>query len=134
VLERERSAKVIARAADMFAHQPGAVVLATADALAKRRPAIARLVARTCSATAFAHSDPERTTADVVDFIGKGLVTPAVMKKALASDSTTLIADPRVIVASTRRLQDFQQRIGSQPTAIDVDALFDFSLYDAAPR
>lgn len=134
VLERDRSARVIAAASDMFERQPGAVVLATADALAKRGPAIAKLVALHVRATEFAHREPDRTAVDVVTFIGKGLVDPATMRKALTGGATTLIADPRLIVASTRLLQDFQRRIGSQPAAIDVDALFDFSFYDAALR
>ncbi|MBI3513419.1 MAG: ABC transporter substrate-binding protein [Proteobacteria bacterium] len=134
VLERERSAKVIARADAMFARQPGAVVLATRAALGAQRAAIAALVALHVKATAFARGNPDRAAADVVAFIGKGLVSAAVMRKALTSDATTLIADPRLIVDSTRLLQDFQQRIGAQPTAIDIDALFDFGFYDAVPR
>jgi NitT/TauT family transport system substrate-binding protein len=134
VLERDRSARVIAPAGAMFPQQPGAVVLATADALARHHAAIATLVALHVRATEFAHREPDRTAAAAVDFIGKGLVDPALMRKALTSGSTTLVADPRAIVESTRRLQAFQQRIGSQAKPIDVDALFDFSFYDAAPR
>lgn len=134
VLERDRSARVIAPAGAMFARQPGAVVVATRDALDKRAPAIAKLVALHVRATAFARSDPDRTAAAVVAFIGQGLVEPALMRKALTSGATTLIADPRTIVDSTRLLQEFQQRIGSQPASVDIDALFEFGFFDAAPR
>jgi NitT/TauT family transport system substrate-binding protein len=134
VLARDPSARLIAAAGAMFPRQPGAVVVATQDALAKRAPALAKLVALHVRATAFARSDPDRTAADVVAFIGQGLVTPALMRKALSSGATTLIADPRTIVDSTRLLQDFQRRIGSQPASIDVDALFDFGFFDAASR
>lgn len=132
VLERDRGAKVIAKPGQMFPRQPGAVVVATQDAVTKQRDAVARLVALHVRATAFALKEPDRTAQDVVAFIGKGLIEPAVMRKALTSDATRLIADPRLIVESTRLLQDFQQRIGSQPALVDIDALFDFSFFDAA--
>jgi NitT/TauT family transport system substrate-binding protein len=134
VRERAPGARVIAPASVMLPTQPGAVVAATAAALSKSRDAVARLVALHVRATKFVHEDPERATRDVVDFIGKGLVEPAVMRKALTSDTTHLIADPRAIVDSTRLLQDFQKRIGTLPVEVDIDALFDFSFYDAALR
>src|SRR5258707_2044655 len=60
VLERERSAKVIAPARAMFARQPGAVVVATQAALTAQRAAIAQLVALHVRATAFARRNPDR--------------------------------------------------------------------------
>ncbi|MBV8168370.1 MAG: ABC transporter substrate-binding protein [Alphaproteobacteria bacterium] len=134
VRERDPGARVIVPAAEMLPRQPGAVVAATAAALTRQRDAVARMVALHVRATKFVRDEPERATKHVVDFIGKGLVEPAVMRKALISDSTHLIADPRAIVESTRLLQDFQRRIGTQPVVVDIDALFDFSFYDAAVR
>jgi len=37
-------------------------------------------------------------------------------------------------VAATHLLQDFEQRLGSPAATVDVDALFDFSFYDATIR
>ena len=130
VLEHDRSAKILARPAQMLPGHPGAVVLVTGQVIAQSRNAIAQLVALHVRATEFVARNPDRATADLVDFLGRGLVDPAVVRKALTSDANHLIADPRRIVEPTRVLQGFQQRLGAQAAPIDVDALFDFSFYD----
>jgi NitT/TauT family transport system substrate-binding protein len=131
-LERDRSARILARPGQMLAHHPGAVVLVAASVIAQNRGAVAKLVALHVRATEFAQSNPDRTTTDVVEFLGRGLVDPTVIRKALGSEATRLIADPRAIVEATRLLQSFQQRLGAQTALVDVDALFDFSFYDEA--
>ena len=131
-LERDRTARILAHPAQMLPHHPGAVVLVAASVIAENRGAVAKLVALHVRATEFAHANRDRTTADVVEFLGRGLVDPAVIGKALGSEATRLIADPRAIVEATRLLQSYQQRLGEQTAPVDVDALFDFSFYDAA--
>ncbi len=132
VLERDRSAKVLVRPAQMLPGHPGAVVLVTSQVIAQNRSAVAQLVALHVRATDFVRRNPDRATADLVEFLGRGLVDPTVVRKALTSDATHLIDDPRRIVEPTRVLQGFQQRRGTQRAPIDIDALFDFSFYDAA--
>ncbi len=130
-LEHDRSARILARPSQMLPHHPGAVVLVHGSVIADNRNAVAQLVILHVRATEFARSNPDRTTADTVEFLGRGLVDPAVVRKALTSDATNLIADPHVIVEPTRVLQAFQRNLGTQSAPIDVDALFDFSFYDA---
>jgi NitT/TauT family transport system substrate-binding protein len=134
VLEHDRSARIIARPHLMKPNHPGAVVLVTGEIIAQNREAITKLVALHIKAADFARAYPERATNDIVEYLGRGLVDPAIILKALTSDATRLIADPRSIVAATHLLQDFEQRLGSPAAAVDVDALFDFSFYDAAMR
>lgn len=134
VLEHDRSARIIARPHEMMPNHPGAVVLATSEIIVQNREAIAKLVALHIRAAEFARAYPERATNDIVEYLGRGLVDPAIILKALTSDATQLIADPRSIVAATHLLQDFEQRLGSPAATVDVDALFDFSFYDAAIR
>jgi len=134
VLEHDRSARIIARPHSMMPNHPGAVVLVTGEIIAQNREAIAKLVALHIRAAEFARADPERATNDIVEYLGRGLVDPGIILKALTSDATQLIADPRSIVAATHLLQDFEQRLGSPAATVDVDALFDFSFYDATIR
>jgi NitT/TauT family transport system substrate-binding protein len=134
VLERDPSARVIAAASAMLPRQPGAVIAVTHEALARDRDAIAELVALHVRATRFARTDPERTVRAVAEFIGKGIIDTSLLRKALASDATRLISDPRAIVASTRLLQDFQRRNGTLSVAVDIDALFDSSFFEAAEK
>lgn len=125
-------ARLIAKAGTMFPKQPGAVVVVTEEAIARDRKAVVDLVKLHVRATAFTKSNPDRTAALVTEAIGKGLVEEAVMRAALTSDASNFIADPRTIVAPTRKMQAFQQSLGQIGDAVDIDALFDFSLYDAA--
>ncbi len=133
VLAREPSAKIIAAAGKMLAGQPGAVVVVTKDALSKYRPAVQKIVELHARAVDFVKTSPDQATNDLVNAIGKGLVDPAVMRKALTSDATQLIADPHSILATTGILQDFQVKIGSQPSKVELADLFDFSFFDALP-
>ncbi|HUA52870.1 MAG TPA: ABC transporter substrate-binding protein [Candidatus Sulfotelmatobacter sp.] len=132
VLMRDRSTRIIARPGQMLAHHPGGVVLVAASVIAQNRGEVAKLVELHVRATEFVRNNPDRAAADVVEFLGRGLVDPAIIRKALTSETTRLIADPRAIVEATRQLQSYQERLGTQTAPIDVDALFDFSFYDAA--
>lgn len=125
-------ARIVAKAGTMFPKQPGAVLVVTEAAIARDRAAIAALVRLHIRATAFIKANPDRTAAHVTAAIGKGLVEPAVMRTALTSDASNFIDDPRAIVESTKRMQAFQQGLGQITDPVDVDALFDFSFYDAA--
>jgi NitT/TauT family transport system substrate-binding protein len=128
-LTRDTTARIIAPARTMLPHQPGAVVVVTATAIASRRAAIAKLVTLHVKATRFVGSNPREATVDLVAFVGKNL-DRTLMRAALTSDRTQLIADPHAIVESTGILQTFQQRIGTQPAVVDIDQFFDFSFYD----
>ena len=133
--EHDRSARILAKPSQMLPNHPGAVVLVRRSVIRDNRKAVAQLVTLHVRATAFVRADLDRATTDVVEFLGRGLSEPAVVRKALTSDATNLIADPHLIVEPTRVLQAFQRSLGAQPASIDVDALFDFSFYDAvAPR
>jgi len=133
-LERDRSARIIARPREMMPGHPGAVVLVTGEAIAHNREAIARLVELHIRAAAFARANPEVASGDIVEYLGHGLVDPAVIRKALTSEATQLIADPHAIVAATHLLLNFEQRLKSPVAQVDVEAMFDFSFYDAAAR
>ena len=50
---------------------------------------------------------------------------------ALASPSSNYGSDPHAIREGTRLMHDFQIEQGSLNESVDLDALFDTSLYDA---
>jgi NitT/TauT family transport system substrate-binding protein len=133
-LERDRSARILATARQMMPGHPGAVVLVTGDVIAQNRAAVARLVRLHARATDYVREDPARAVPDVVEYLGQGLVDPGMIRKALVSDATNLIADPRAIIEPTRLLQAVERRLGLQTPPLDIDGLFDFSFYDALAR
>ncbi|PWC55108.1 ABC transporter substrate-binding protein [Azospirillum sp. TSO22-1] len=134
VRARLPDARILVPAGQLFPRQPGAVVAVTENAIARERDAVAALVRLHVRATDFAKREPARTAEHVGAYIGKGLIEPEVLQRALTSDATTLVADPRGIVEGTGRMQDFQQRLGQLASPVDLDTLFDFSFYDAASR
>lgn len=134
VRSRLPDAQILVPAGRLFPKQPGAVLAVTESAIARERDAVAALVRLHVRATAFAKGEPARAAEHAGAYIGKGLIEPEVLQQALRSDATTLVADPRAIVEGTRRMQDFQQRLGQLASPVDLETLFDFSFYDAASR
>lgn len=132
VQSRVPSARILVGGGQMFPDQPGAV-LAVREATIKANPAAVRsLVALHIRATKLLQTDPARTVSDIESAIGQGLVSRAVLLKALTSPAMHPIANPHTILAATRKLEAYQASLGSLAKPVDVDAMFDTSFYDAA--
>lgn len=134
VQDRDPHARLVALGGQMFPNQPG-TVLAVTGALVQQHPeAVRALVALTVRATELLHRDPAAGVPAVQSALGRGLVEPDTLRRALASPASRFIADPRAIIESTAAMQDFQVRIGVLERAAPLDGLFDTSFYDAAAR
>ncbi|OLO13250.1 nitrate ABC transporter substrate-binding protein [Chromohalobacter japonicus] len=131
VQQRDPDARVVARGNDMLPHQPGAV-LAVREAVLEEHPeAIQALVAQHVRATEMLENDPAQAAPYVREFVGKRLIDEETVTAALSSPSSNYLADPHMIIDATRTMADFQRRIGTLKKPVDVDALFDTSVYDA---
>lgn len=131
VKQRDPAARTLAATGTMWPGQPGAIVAATEAALAARRDEIAKLVGLHLRATGFIRREPEKVAGHLAQFLGKGLIEPAVLRAALAAEMTHFVADPRIIVAATMAMQQFQLQTGSLTKAVPAAELFDFTLFDA---
>ena len=134
VQERDPTARIIAAPNTMLPRQSGAVLAVRETAITDHPGAIAKLVELHVRATDFARAEPDRAAEHVTAFVGKGLVDPAVINKALRSPNTNLVADPHVIMESTAVLQDFQQATGAQVKPVNLNELFDYSFFDAVRK
>jgi NitT/TauT family transport system substrate-binding protein len=134
VQERDPTASIIAPPNAMLPRQPGAVLAVRETVIAAHRDAIAKLVELHVRATDFAKVERGRTADHVTAFVGKGLLDPEVINKALRSPYTNLVADPHAIMESTALLQDFQQTTGAQVKPVNLNELFDHSFYDAVRK
>ncbi|MGO1344389.1 ABC transporter substrate-binding protein [Chromohalobacter japonicus] len=131
VQQRDPDARVVARGNDMLPHQPGAV-LAVREAVLEEHPeAIQALVAQHVRATEMLENEPAKAAPYVREFVGKRLIDEETVTAALSSPSSNYLADPHMIIDATRTMADFQRRIGTLKKPVDVDALFDTSVYDA---
>jgi len=131
IKERLPDADVIATGGDMLPKQPGAIVAVREKALAAHPEAIQKLVELHKRATDLITADPERSAKDVHKAIGRGLVPLATIQAALESRLNQFVADPRLIIAATKTMHDFQAEIGALKKPVPLDELFDTSIYEA---
>jgi NitT/TauT family transport system substrate-binding protein len=123
--DRDPTLRLAATGGRMFPDQPGGVVALTGDFMT-RQPALAdRFVALLVRATAALQRDPAAAAGPVAAALGRGIVPEDLIRRALVSPASRFVADPRRIVDSTRRMFDFQVRIGATRDAPSLDGVFD---------
>ncbi|KAF0285186.1 nitrate ABC transporter substrate-binding protein [Gammaproteobacteria bacterium 2W06] len=132
VRERVDGARVVATAGDMLPGQPGAVLAARESVIANEREALIRLLALHERATRQLNDQPTEVAPYVREFVGKRLIPLATVERALQSPASNYVADPAAIREGTRRMHDFQIRQGSLVKPVDLSALFNDTLYEAA--
>ncbi|WP_018718430.1 ABC transporter substrate-binding protein [Arhodomonas aquaeolei] len=130
VQERADGARVVARADEMLPGQPGAVLAVREETLKAHPEAVRELMALHLRATRMLEEDTEQAAPYVREFVGRRLISLDTVEKALASPSSNYLADPHAIREGTRRMRDFQMEQGSLRKPVDLDALFDTSVYD----
>jgi NitT/TauT family transport system substrate-binding protein len=127
-LERDPRLKALTTAGEMFKDVPG-VALAVSGAFAKAHPeAVDKLVSLVARASDAIVADPA-AAALVQPILGGGLVDKNIIARALASNATSFVADPRVIGEPARRMFDYQVEIGDFEKAPPTDGLIDTSVF-----
>ena len=128
-LGRDPRLKALATASEMFKDIPG-VALAVSGAFSGAHPeAVDKIVALVARASAFVVADRTAAAASVQPVLGGGLVDKSVIAKALASNATTFVADPRIIAEPARRMFEYQAEIGDFDKAPSTDGLIDSSVF-----
>ncbi|MDB5557857.1 MAG: nitrate transporter substrate-binding protein [Enterovirga sp.] len=132
VQSRNPAIKLVATGGQMFPSQPGTVVAVT-PAFAKAHPEkVQGLVDALVKADKLLKDRPDEAAPFVEAALGKGIVDLATIRKALTSPASRFVADPRVIVDATAKMQDYQVTIGTLDKAAPLDGLFDPSFYAKA--
>jgi len=124
--------KLIATGADMFPNFPGVVVAVLGSFADKNPNAVESLVRVIVRATKLLQDDPKRAATHVGAAFGKGLVAEDVLLAAVKSPQTQFTSDPRRIMESTAKLQDYQVKLGALDKAAPLDGLFALQVYDRA--
>jgi NitT/TauT family transport system substrate-binding protein len=129
---RNPSIKLVATGGQMFPSQPGTVVAVT-PAFAKAHPdKVQGLVDALVRADRLLKDKPDEAAPFVEAALGKGIVDLATIRKALTSPASRFVADPRVIVDATAKMQDYQVSIGTLDKAAPLDGLFDPGFFEKA--
>jgi len=124
--------KLVATGADMFPNFPGVAVAVLGSFADKNPKAVESLVRVVVRATALLKEDPKRAAPHVGAAFGRGLVPEAILLEAIKSPQTQFTSDPRRIVESTAKLQDYQVKLGALARTAPLDGLFALSVYDRA--
>ena len=134
VTERNPGIRLIATGNELFPGQPGTVVAVTGAFLEKNPAAVQTIVDGLVEAAALLTETPDKAVPHVGAALGKGLVEPALIAKALKSPATRFEIDPRKIVEPTRAQQTFQVELGSLEKELPFDGLFEPRFYEAAVK
>lgn len=132
VLARDDAAKVVASGAALFENQPGAVLAVREGVIADHRDAVVSLVAAHIKATEMLRNDPAAAAEAVGKYVGGGRLPQDIVQAAVERSVTGFVADPNQITEGTQIMHDFQASQGTLKQAVDLEALFDLSIYDAA--
>ena len=124
--------KLIATGAEMFPNFPGVVVAVLGSFADKNPKAVESLVRVVVQRDQSAQEDPTRAAPHVSAAFGKGLVAGDILLEAIKSPQTQFTSDPRRIMDSTAKLQDYQVKLGALAKAAPLDGLFALSVYDRA--
>ena len=131
VLAQDPDARVVAAGSELFPNQPGAVMAVREGVLAEHGAQIAALVAAHQRATDMLVNDPEAAAPLVAKYVGGGRMDPAIIRSAIERTGASFVADPNRIVEGTRVMRDFQAGQGTLSQPVDLEALFDLSVYDS---
>ena len=134
VQSRDPRIKLVALGGEMFPSQPGTVIAVTDAFLAKNPQAVQALVSAAVRATELLRTDPDRAAPHVEAALGKGIVDPAIIRKALTSPASRFISDPRLIVEATARMQAYQVSIGTLDKEAPLDGLFEPRFFEQAAK
>lgn len=128
-LARINGARVIASGSELFPNQPGAV-LVMRESLIAERPELARAwVAAHNEATEELASGSDEAVSAIKKYVGGGRLPEPVVRAALGRSQQSFVANPNSIVEGTRVMHDFQAEQGTLKAAVDLDQLFDLSLF-----
>lgn len=133
IVERQNSkVKLLANGNEMFPDFPGVVVAVLGGFADKNPAAVEALVKCVVRATKLLQDDPKKTAPLVSAAFGKGLVADDILEAAIKSPQTKFTSDPRRIIESTAKLQDYQIKLGALEKAAPLDGLFALPIYDRA--
>jgi len=129
VTQRNPAIKIVALGGEMFPNQPGTVVALSGAFMTKNPEAVQKLVDALVRADALIRAEPKRVAPHVEAALGKGIIDTATIDKALVSPASKFVADPRVIMDATAKMQTYQVSIGTLDKAAALEGLFDNSFY-----
>jgi len=129
---RNPQIKLIAGGEEVFPGQPGTVVAVSGAFATKNPQAVQTIVSGLVKAAALIKASPAKAAPHVGAALGKGIVDPELIQKALVSPASQFEIDPRKIIEPARAMQAYQVKLGSLEKELPFDGLFDTQYYERA--
>jgi NitT/TauT family transport system substrate-binding protein len=129
---RNPGIKLIAGGEELFPGQPGTVVAASGAFVTRNPEAVQKLVNSLVRAAALIAASPAKAAPHVGAALGKGIVDPELIQKALVSPASKFQIDPRAIIEPSRAMQAYQVKLGSLEKELPFDGLFETQYYERA--
>ena len=95
---------------------------------------VQKIVTSLVRAAALIAKDPDKAAPHVGAALGKGIVDPELIRKALVSPASTFEIDPRKIIEPSRAMQAYQVKLGSLEKELPFDGLFETQFYERAVK
>ena len=129
---RNPQIKLIAGGEEVFPGQPGTVVAVTGAFVTKHPEAVQKLVEGLIRGADLIVKSPEKAAPHVGAALGKGILGPDLIQKALVSPASKFEIDPRKIIEPSRAMQAYQVKLGSLEKELPFDGLFETQFYERA--
>lgn len=129
---RNPQIKLVAGGEEVFPGQPGTVVAVSGAFATKNPQAVQNLVSGLVKAAALIEAAPNKAAPHVGAALGKGIVDPELIQKALVSPASRFEIDPRKIIEPSRAMQAYQVKLGSLEKELPFDGLFETQYYERA--
>jgi NitT/TauT family transport system substrate-binding protein len=129
---RNPQIKLVAGGEDVFPGQPGTVVAVSGAFATKNPDAVQKLVEALIKGADLIAKSPAKAAPHVSAALGKGIVDPELIQKALVSPASKFEIDPRKIIEPSRAMQAYQVKLGSLDKELPFDGLFETQYYERA--
>ncbi len=129
---RNPGIRLIAGGQELFPGQPGTVVAGSGAFVTKNPEVVQKLVNSLVRAADLIAKNPDKAAPHVGAALGKGIVDPELIRKALTSPASTFEIDPRKIIEPARVMQAYQVKLGSLDKELPFDGLFETQYYERA--
>ena len=131
VTDKDPKLAILVAGSNLFPNQPGTVIAVRDSFKPGNKEVLNKFIAAQKRATAMINNDPKKAASIVQNYLGKGLIDPDQLQRAMVSPYSKFSASPYLILNAVRQMRDFQIEIGVIPKNAKIDDGFDFSYYDA---
>jgi NitT/TauT family transport system substrate-binding protein len=131
---RNPAIRLIAGGEELFPGQPGTVLAGSGAFVTKNPEAVQAMVGSLIRAADLIAKNPDKAAPHVGAALGKGIVSPALIRQGLVSPASKFEIDPRRIIEPSRAMQAYQVKLGSLEKELPFEGLFETGFYERAVK